>query len=353
MLKPGGMGQDLRHGRVRADGSPPLWITWQDHRRTRELADAFGARLHLLLSGAPKYLRQILLGARTVASLLRLRPRLLIVQNPSLALAALATALRPLMRYRLVVDRHTNFMLDKPPTLYKTLYTAISDRTLRGADLTIVTNPFLARHVEERGGRAVVLHDRLPRLSSSGRPPGGDGFDVVFVCSYAADEPYREVARAASRLPSGFRVHFTGNPSRALGEADFSDLVTSCGAVVLTGYLAEQEYVDLLGSADLVMDLTTLSHCLVCGAYEAAALGRPLVLSDSEANRDLFGDHVFYVDPTADSIREGILAARAALASRRRDPEGLRMHLAELWSQRFARVRAEIDRLRRGGRAHG
>ena len=58
--------------------------------------------------------------------------------------------------------------------------------------------------------------------------------------------------------------------------------------IKLTGYLPEPEYLSLLNACDLVLDLTTRDHCLVCGAYEAVSFNKPFVLSNNQATQGLF-----------------------------------------------------------------
>ena len=53
--------------------------------------------------------------------------------------------------------------------------------------------------------------------------------------------------------------------------------------------------------------LTLMEHCLNCGAYEATALGCPMVLSDTAAIRRHFKRGACYAKPTVDSIRTCIV----------------------------------------------
>jgi len=74
------------------------------------------------------------------------------------------------------------------------------------------------------------------------------------------------------------------------------------------------EYISLLRSCDLVMDLTTRQACMVCGGYEAVAAGTPLLLSDTEVLRKYFNRGCLYTDNTAVDI-----AAKLNLARMSRD----------------------------------
>ena len=83
-----------------------LAVSWEQHRRMRELCDGLGLELVVLTTRHRGLARYALLSVRTVALLGRRRPDVLLIQNPSLVLAALTLLLRPLLGFRLVVDAH-------------------------------------------------------------------------------------------------------------------------------------------------------------------------------------------------------------------------------------------------------
>jgi glycosyltransferase involved in cell wall biosynthesis len=64
---------------------------------------------------------------------------------------------------------------------------------------------------------------------------------------------------------------------------------TDAPNVTFTGFLADPDYVALLGRADVVIVLTSDDDLLNCGAYEALALDKPLILSDTKAIREYSG----------------------------------------------------------------
>lgn len=313
-----------------ADASA-VWIAWEVQRRTTELAARLGVPLARYLYRGPGPLRYLALAGRTWSYLRSHRPRILIVQNPSLILAALACLARRFFGFRLVVDRHTNFMLNRPSSLRKTVFGLISRFTLRNADLTIVTNAALAEIVDAAGGRGFVLPDRIPALPAGEDFEAGSGKVVVFICTYAGDEPWAEVLEAAPGLGPDTRVFITGNEARIAWTPRTRALREAAANVTLTGYLEEADYAALLRRADVVMDLTTFDHCLVCGAYEGLAAGKAMVLSDKAANRELFEDVPVYVAPDAASIRDGLRRALAESDVRARRAVEFRDAYAERW----------------------
>ena len=61
-----------------------------------------------------------------------------------------------------------------------------------------------------------------------------------------------------------------------------------------------------MSGADAVVVLTTREDTLLSGAWEALALGRPLIVSDTKALRQTFGDGVTYVAPHAGAITDAV-----------------------------------------------
>lgn len=282
-----------------------IWITWENHRRTNELSKALGVTLFTLLRDGDNFTRTALLSAKTLALLLRLRPRRVIVQNPSMVLAGLVCCLKSALRYKVIVDRHSAFMVEMSSSrrlIYRALH-CLSRYTLRRADLTIVTNNYLEEVVRKCGGRAFVLQDKLPglRFGKSNPPQLMAIHNIVYICSFLRDEPVAEVLEAAGRLDKSTAIYITGNHRRFLDRVR----VRIPKNVVFTGFLPERDFQSLLGASDAVMVLTKREHTLLCGAYEAVSLGKPLILSNTRSLHEYFGDGPVYTD------NEGLEIARA------------------------------------------
>jgi glycosyltransferase involved in cell wall biosynthesis len=318
-----------------------LWITWEWQRRSIELAQAFGCRLAVLdFAGRPwRYVRSL---AATTALLARWRPRVLFVQNPSMVLAAFACAAGVLLRIPVVVDRHSSFRLDEDlrATFRGRVFLALHLFTLRRADLTIVTNSFLAGLVGAAGGRAAVLPDRFPTLRSTARVSVEGTISILFPASYNRDEPIDAVLDACRELPGTIHVYITGNYRRH--DPSLPDRAPA--NVTFTGFLSEEEYVNLITSVDAVLALTTAEACMLCGCYEAIAAGKALITSDQEVLRDYFSKAVF-VDNTPGSIERGI---REFIDNSDRCTSDSRAMLAELsgrWDGSFQAVSSTIEQL--------
>lgn len=316
-----------------------LWVSWEKHRRTREIAGALDAPLVELTSSLPAGLRQISLLARTTALLFSRRPRTLMVQCPSLVLGAWAAVLKPWLGYRLVVDAHNEAV--KPFNYTFDLYQDTIAFLHRRADLTIVTNSRLEETVRGHKGRVLVLPDKIPALPQARAQgaPSAAPVRVAFICTFAPDEPYGEVIEAARLLGPEISWAVTGRATRA-------DPAVVRGAprqVRFTGFLSEEDYLKLLQDADVLMDLTLMEDCLVCGAYEAVALGKPLVTSDTQALRAHFSRGAVYAQPNRADLARAVREALEKKDQLSLEMRTLKQELASDWSRRRDQLKGYLE----------
>lgn len=311
-------------------GSPTelLAISWEDHRRMRELCDWLGTPLEVMPTSQRGLRRYLSLSILTLKTLSRRRPRAVFLQNPSLILAVLVLVTRRLFGIRRVVmDAHNEAVT--PFTHAYWPITTLTRFALRNADATVVTNAALARIVEDAGGHPLVLPDRIPTPPVQEQRTSPNAVcTVMVVATFAADEPIADIVAAAARLGPGFEFSVTGNSKKC--PAVIRDSLPA--NVRLTGFLPEHDYWELMARSDVILDLTLKPDCLVCGAYEALALGKPMVLTGNDASKDLFGKFaVFPDDCTAPAIARALESLRdtyAAVEKRTRDERPL---FAERW----------------------
>jgi glycosyltransferase involved in cell wall biosynthesis len=262
------------------------------------------------------------------------------VQSPSLVLSLLALALRPFLRYALVVDAHNEAV---EPYLHPgALMRMLTYLVLRRADLVVVSNPALVSRVESRGGRALSLPDRIPTAPAHA-PAAKDAsvFQVVVISTFADDEPIESVIESARAAADGVRYAITGNPARLSARVR----AALPANVRLTGFLPEEEYWSLLAASDVIMDLTTMDDCLVCGAYEGIAVGNPLVLSNNRASVELFHDAGLFTDNSVASLASVVRDARALHAALRARMPAARERIDRLWNACAATVVARLQQL--------
>ena len=301
-----------------------LALSWADHRRTQELCAGLGLELVVLKNRSRGLWRYLDLARRTRALLAARHVDVLLVTNPSLILAALCVALRRVHSYRLIVDAHNEAVT--PYINRQGWIRRLSRWVIRRTDLTIVTNAQLAALVTGYGGRPFVLPDRIPTPPAAGAMPAASGaFSAVLIATYAPDEPIAAVLEAVRG--SDIQLHVTGNPRKL----DAAVRENAPANVHFTGFLEEDAYWGLLRSADAVIDLTLMEDCLVCGAYEALSLAKPMVLSNNAASVELFGEAAVFTDNTPADIRRALDAVRASHAQIEAAAQRRRRELIERW----------------------
>lgn len=278
-----------------------IWLTWEIQRRNRSLSEKMGAALHELVCDAPWWKRYPLLIIKTIILIRKIRPDIVFVQNPSLLLAGLVVGMGKLINMVVVVDAHNAglFPIEGKYNFLNKLAAFINGH----AKLVIVTNEQLKKYVEKNGGIAVSIPDPIPKIPCvhyAHLPT--NLFNILFVCSWAEDEPYKEVILAAQELKENVRIYITGD-SKGMHKNAISEIPLN---IELTGFVSEQEFEALLCASDAVMVLTKRENCLVCGAYEGVAVKKPLILSDTNALRTFFDRGCVYTKPTVGAIVSAI-----------------------------------------------
>lgn len=309
-----------------AKSRPALFISWSiQHGRSRDLAAALGAEP--VYVGIRRKRRRWLTPARYVLAalatariLLARRPRAIFVMQPPVPLAVLALVYGRVAGVPVALDAHTGAAL--------AMRTGRPRRSLpllsRFATVTIVTNSQLAEPLRATGKRVVTLHDApIAALATHGH--AGE-FTVVAPLSWAADEPFEDIV-AAARLCPDVAFVATGRAPAAVRER--TDLPAN---LRLAGFLDAAAFDELMASAGVVLALTTRDATMQRAGYEAIALGRPVIASDTRVLREYFGDAALYA-------ADGEQLAKAVAETRVR-----RVELAQAMQARRDEVRAEFAR---------
>ncbi len=320
-----------------------VWITWEDHRRSKELANAFSASYILFVSNRDRWARYIILAFKTVMFLTKNKPRVVFCQNPSIVLASLLCALKSIFKYQLIVDRHSNFKFHTLQSKHPiwVLFHMLSNYSLRRANITIITNQYLKEFVESKKGVACVLPDKLPEMGFAKERPIKDGANITFISTFSDDEPIFEVVEAAKLLGNGFNVFITGG-YRKYKKIDELNAVKPTNAI-LTGFLPEEKYQEQLASSDLIIIITTFEYTLTCGAYEAVTLEKPMLLGQTKTIQDYFNKGALYTSLAPKDLAENI---KKALAERERlgvEVKQLKEELLDDWNKKFAIVCEKIE----------
>lgn len=315
-------------------GGSAIWVTWETQPRNRSMARELGVPLHVFDFGGGRARRQLRAISATLRLLWTTRPSVVFASNPSLVLTYLLLACRAVLRYRLVSDAHYGGVVDVTGSR---LVQRLLNFANRHADVVIVTNSGHAGRIAAVGGTPFVCPDPLPQVRTSVAPPEaltGAQKSVLFICSYDPDEPFQAVFEAANRLAErGFRLFASGRYSRVgLSTGDAPN-------AVLLGYVDRATYESYLRNVDVVLDLTTWQDCLVCGAYEAMAAGKPCVLSRTDALTELFTHGTVFCSHDPDAIAQAVLQAYEQRSA-------LRSQIADWVQQHQRSTRARMDALR-------
>jgi glycosyltransferase involved in cell wall biosynthesis len=274
------------------------WITWENQTRNKSMSDRIGADIFILTTKRSGVLRYISCITRTIPILMKYRQRTVFAQNPSIVLCLVCILLKPVLRYKLIVDAHNAGIY--PSSKLQ----SIANFIIKRASHVIVTNEALATQVMHIGGNPLILPDPIPiipQAQSTNTIFPLKNRSVLFICSWASDEPYCEILAAAQKLKN-VNFYITGRSKGKENDCDCS----LAENITLTGYVSEDDFHKLLHEAQIIVDLTTRENCLVCGAYEAISVRKPLVLSNTVALNQYFGDFAFFVDNSATSIETAI-----------------------------------------------
>jgi Glycosyl transferases group 1 len=304
--------------------------------RSVEIADAVGGEAFCLYDLRIAFrplipIRYAVSLVRTIVYLVRRRPRAVIVTNPPIFPALVVGAYARLAHVPFVLDSHpSGFGIDDR---IWSVFERLHRRLVRRAASTIVTGPMLAEVVARWGGRPEVVHEAPPAWKVD--PPAALDArrQVLAVCTFAPDEPVRELVTAAALVPD---VEFAVTGDRRLCPADVR--ASAPPNITFTGFLHGGDYVRAIATADVVLALTKRPEAVNRAAYESVYARRPTVVSDFPAQRELFRFAI-----AATNNPEGIASAvREAFARH----EELMAAAESARDTQCARWGAQLDRLR-------
>lgn len=314
-----------------------IWITWEIQRRNKGITKALKWPLYEITYPGSKMRRYLHCMEKTIHVILKERPKIVVAQNPSVVLATLIILMKKVFGYRAVVDAHNSGIYPREGESKFMMW--ISRQLQRLSDLTIVTNDHLRYVVEANGGRAVVLPDSLPDAPELWQYPVTGRVNLAYICTFSTDEPFREVFQAARSLPTDVLIYVTGRHNGKIDER------TVPKNVRLLGFIPDHEYWSLLSSVDFIIDLTFRENCLVCGAYEAVSLEKPMVLSNTNALRNYFHKGCVYVSSSSSSIQDGILEAIEKREILYQDMLKLKEELQSSWKNGFEDFKQIVENL--------
>lgn len=286
-----------------------LWLSWERHRRNQSLADELNINLFEIdyghLNSIVRYLFSIM---ATVVLLIKKKPQIIFVQNPSMLLALFVLLFSKVFNKKTIVDAHNAGVLFEHPNFYiRQIGQTVNEVVLKNADMILVTNNTLASIVNEKGGTTFVIPDPFPKFDRLKKINLKGEKNIFFICTFSGDEPYLEVIKSAKFINKKDYIYISGGFKKSLLPQDVPD------NIIFTGYVSEEKYINLMFSSDIIIDLTTREDCLVCGAYEAVAMGKPLILSNTQCLKNYFDIAALYTDNQHEIIGTNIKLARKQL----------------------------------------
>jgi hypothetical protein len=260
-------------------------------------------------------------------------PSVLVVQNPPIFLALVASCYARLRGAHFAIDSHTGAFLSPKWRWSLGLHRALS----RSALTTIVHNKSQESIVKAWQCPYCVV-GFIPGEYPAGQPfPFDERFSVAFIGGPVGDEPLDLVFAAARCLPDV--CFYVTSGSKSIPANLLAVKPENCR---LTGYLPYAQYVGLLQGANVILAMTARDNTLLMGGFEAVSLGSPLIVSDWPILRDYFHLGVVHIPNTVAGICDGVLRARRDEARLRREITCLGQQLQAQWEQEFAVLRHSL-----------
>ncbi len=279
-----------------------IWLTWELQRRNRTLSSKLGADLYEIVAEGSRLRRYPHQIYQTIKVIFTRKPAVLFVQNPSLLLAGICVCLGKFLNTIVIIDAHNAGIF--PLEGKFSLLNKVAAVTNSLADKVIVSNSPLIKFVRKNTNDIFAIPDPTPSINNnSDYPVDKSILNLVFVCSWADDEPYDEVLRLAENISKKVHIYITGN-SRGKEKRVSANLPKN---VTLTGFISDSKYENLLTSCDAIMVLTKRDNCLVCGAYEGLAVEKPMILSKTDVLVNYFSKGCIYTDNTEQDIENSIV----------------------------------------------
>lgn len=319
--------------------SERVWISWESHRRSTELARAFDCELCCFdypdTNRPWRYLKSTW---RTLGVIFGRRPRVVFVQSPSIVLTVLVALCRIVRGFVYVIDAHN--AVPNYVTKNRQPQRALAAFALKRSDMVIVTNSELCAPIRALGGNPVLLPDKVPDIPVHPLPERFAGLRrplVTLVSTFAWDEPIAEFLEAARESEHDFSVVVTGKRAKAGELLELED-----ERIRFADFLPESEFEGLIRHSDLIVDLTIDPHILVCGAYESIAVGVPAMLADSKVTRETFDRGCVYADDTIESIRRALGEFFSRTDRLHEEMQAFRPEFERRWEERFAAIEREL-----------
>ncbi len=301
--------------------SGPLLVAWAPFSPTLvEIGSLVGGRVVFLnvLFGkklaAP--LRYAFLALRTLSLLGRERPRVVLAQNPPIFLPVLLVLIKPLYRFKLIIDHHAVWSM-------KTLRQPLLSQGIAAHHDFIPKPTTTTQKVREWTANPLPPHHFLVIAAHGGHP----------------QELLEEEIAAVSGLQD-YLLAITGKREK-LGRRIAR--LGPKGNVIYPGYLDDASYEALKRSADVAVSLSTEINTVPHAIHEYLALGIPTIVLKDPLLRSIFDGAIVEID---DARPETVRTALKRVTEDSVFRSELRKNRDRNYDQRSEMYRNEVSKLK-------
>ncbi len=346
--------QGMTEMEVMSGFSHPLLVAWAPFSPTLvEVGALVGGRVVFLnvLFGkklaAP--LRYALLALRTLSLLGRERPRVVLAQNPPIFLPVLLVLVKPLYRFKLIIDHHAVWSMKtlRQPLLSQGI-AALERFASRRADSNMSPNNSWTRELRARGATdAFTYHDFIPKPTTTtqkvrewtANPLPPHHFLVIAAHGGHPQELLEEEIAAVSGL-QGYLLVITGKREK-LGRRIAR--LGPKGNVIYPGYLDDASYEALKRSAAVALSLSTEINTVPHAIHEYLALEIPTIVLKDPLLRSIFDGAIVEIDNARpETVRTALKRVTEDSVFR----SELRKNRDRNYDQRSEMYRVEVSKLK-------
>jgi len=275
------------------------------------LARALNARLYLLKSKPPYFDL-----TPKVVSIINEGIDTLIIQLPTgplLFSSVLSKNLAKNSDIKIVADTHTGFLTAefKLRISKHSILNAPFKTFLHYVDRIIIHNETNYKLMPSKFHfKALVLYDPFYVIKEFFDEKNCGNFELnreyaVYPASWHPDEPIEFLVEAWTRSNTPIPLVITGSPRQQILKKIWKHVQTR--KIILSGYIEDyRKYLCLLSGALFIVSATTSNFDMQCSAYEALALGKPLVASNRSAIRSVLRDIPVYFDYDKESLHKAV-----------------------------------------------
>jgi glycosyltransferase involved in cell wall biosynthesis len=281
-----------------------IWITWHYSARSRNLASYLNLPIFELMIVKNSLIRHLVSSLWTIKILVVQRPKIIFIQLSFLLL--LICAIYKIIRFNKVVivaDCHTKALRRKAKGQLNKIFWPLKKFSFKTINLSIISNTGMEKDIKILHSNYIILPDKIPEINYKKQNSEKRKY-CVYISSFAVDEPFEEIFEVARILNPDINIYWTGKQNKNRVEDHIIPENLN-----FTGYMNFDEYYKLIADADCLLALTYEDDCLQSGAYEALSVEVPMVISDSKALRDYFGESAIYTDHNPINIANNIKKA--------------------------------------------